>query len=163
MRALKVAVFCCALLLLPAGLAAGAGPQAGRPALHLVQKIYISELGSSDEAARFRLLLEDELSERGFTVVGGAAEADAVLSGALSVSHAGRHGGVTDVAVTVRLHSAGGERLWSINLPKSATIASVFKIRGIRSREPVEYRAEELARELREDWKKSAKGASPGK
>jgi hypothetical protein len=70
---------------------------------------------------------------------------------------------VSDVAVTVRLYSAGGERLWSINLPKSATIASMFKIRGIRSREPVEYRAEELARELREDWKKSARGASPRK
>jgi len=37
--------------------------------------------GTSPEAARFRLLLEDQLFENGFVVVAKREEADAVLSG----------------------------------------------------------------------------------
>ncbi len=160
MRTTKAAALCGALLLLATGLKAGAATKAGQTALHLVEKIYIGEMGSTDEATRFRLLLEDKLTERGFTVVDKAEKADALLSGALSVSPGGAYGR-SDVAVTVRLVSAGGERLWSINLPKPVTFAGAFKVRGLRIREPVEYRADELARELREDWERSARGANP--
>ena len=132
--------------------------QTQAPALHLVQKIHIGELGSSDEAARFRLLLEDKLSQRGFNIADKPEKADAVLSGALSVSPAGVYGGRSDVGVTVRLVSISGERMWSINLPKPVTFGAVFKVRGLKVKEPVEYRAEELAKELREDWERSAKG-----
>ncbi len=162
MRKPFTAVLLSALWLCAAGASAAARAQAGPAALHLVQKIYIGELGASDEAARFRLLLEDELNRRGFAVVDKAEKADAVLSGALSVSPGGVHGGVGgNVAVTVRLVSPGGERLWSINLPKPVTLASAFKVRGLKVREPVEYRAEELAKELREDWERSARAARP--
>ena len=159
MRKLFTAALLLVVSLAAAGAAAETYAQTQTPTLHLVSKIYIGELGSSDEAARFRLLLEDKLSRRGFTVVDKPEKADAVLSGALSVSAAGVHGGMSDVGVTVRLVSISGERLWSINLPKPATFGAFFKIRGMKGKEPVEYRAEELAKELREDWEKSAKAA----
>ena len=156
-------LFPAALFLVLSLAAANAAPetyaQTRSPALHLVQKIYIGDLGSSDEAARFQLLPEDKLSRRGFTVVDKPEKADAVLSGALSVSAAGVYGGMSDVGVTVRLVSISGERLWSINLPKPVTFGAVFKLRGLKVKEPVEYRAEELAKELREDWERSAKAA----
>lgn len=135
-------------------------PPISPTALHLVQKIHIGELGTSDEAARFRLLLEDKLAQQGFTVVDTPEKADAVLSGALSVSTVGIYGGMSDVSVTLRLYTLSGERLWGINLPKPVSLVSAFKLRGsLKVKEPVEYRAEELAKELRRDWEKSARAA----
>src|SRR5437867_8117427 len=86
----------------------------GRPmALHLVQKIYVEDMGTSPEAARFRLLLEDQLSENGFVVVAKREEADAILSGVTSVSQSGFYGGPADISVTARLVSSNGDRLRS--------------------------------------------------
>jgi hypothetical protein len=42
-------------------------------------------MGQSDEAERFRILLGDELTKVGFTVVDNESKADAVLSGVLTV------------------------------------------------------------------------------
>src|SRR2546425_9778335 len=53
--------------------------------LHLVEKIYVGEMGNSDEAARFRLLLEEELAKKDFKVVSKPDAADAILSGVLSL------------------------------------------------------------------------------
>ena len=50
-----------------------------------VRKIYVGDMGDDDEAERFRLLIEEALEREGFTVVGRAEAADAVLTGALSV------------------------------------------------------------------------------
>ena len=158
MRRLLAPALLLSLCLSPSVVSAETHPQTQTiAALHLVQKIYIEELGSTDEAARFRLLLEDKLTQRGFVVVDKPDRADAVLRGALSVSSAGKYGGASDISVTVRLYSSQGERLWSINLPKPATFSSALKVRGFRFKEPVEHRAEELAKELRNDWEKSAK------
>ncbi len=143
----------------PVNIAAQSRSQAQPPALHLVQRIYIGDIGTSDEAKRFRLLVEDKLSQKGFTVVVTPDNADAILSGALSVSTVGFYGGVSDINVTARLISNSGERLWSINLPKPVTFKSVFRDTGLRISEPVEYRADELARNLRANWEKSAKSA----
>lgn len=54
-------------------------------ALNAVRKIHVGSMGETDEAERFRLLFEDELSRKGFTVVDVAEKADAVLTGVLSV------------------------------------------------------------------------------
>ena len=54
-------------------------PQTPVTALHAVQKIYVEDMGVSPEAMRFRLLLEDQLSVNGFTVVAKRNEADAVF------------------------------------------------------------------------------------
>jgi hypothetical protein len=42
-------------------------------------------MGESDEAKRFRLLLEDELSKRGFSITDKEESADAILTGILSL------------------------------------------------------------------------------
>jgi hypothetical protein len=161
MRRLIAAVLLLGLWLIPSSLNAQTSTQTKPNSLYQVKKIYIGDLGSSDEATRFVMLLEDELAERGFTVVGKPAEADALLVGALSVTSptVGIYGGWPDVAVTVRLNTQGGERLWSVNLPKPRSPFSIRVRGGFKYKEIVEYRAEELAKELRGDWEKSARAA----
>src|SRR5262252_6852156 len=84
-------------------------------ALHVVHKIYVEEMGTFPEAVRFRLLLEDQLSRIGLTVVPQREEADAVLSGVVSLASPGEYGGPSDISVTARLNSSDGSRLWSFN------------------------------------------------
>jgi hypothetical protein len=90
-------------------------------------------------------------------VVNSPQNADAVLSGAISVSESGIHGGPADISVTARLISADGGRLWSTNI--GGQISVINPIKALKFREPVEYRAKELAKRLRSDWEKSAKAA----
>jgi hypothetical protein len=143
------------LWLVPFSVPANTYPQAPPTALHLVQKIYVEEMGTSTEAARFRLLLEDQLSEKGFTVVDKTEKADAVLSGVLSVARSGIYGGPADISVTARLISPEGGRLWSANIGGQITILN--PITSLKFKEPVEYRAKELAKKLRGDWERSAR------
>ena len=157
MRRLSVAALLSVLCLPPSSAPARTIPQAKPPALHLVQKIYVEEMGTSAEAARFRLLLEDQLPGKGFTVVDRPEKADAVLGGALSVDESGIFGGDPDVGVTARLTSAGGERLWGYNSGGQITILN--PVSSLKFKEPIEYRAKELAKKLRGDWEKSARGA----
>ena len=157
MRTMKVAALCCALLLLPAALNASASPQAKQTTLHEVQKIYLEEVGTSPEAARFRLLLEEKLTEKGFTVVAEPTRADAILSGALSVSPHGIYRGSSDVGVTVQLKSQAGQRLWIGNFAGRVFILN--PVSSLRFKDIVEYRAKELAKRLRADWEKSARQA----
>ena len=77
MRKLTIALFL-ALGVIAPNVSAKIYSQARTMALHLVQKIYVEDMGTSPEAARFRLLLEDQLSENGFVVVARRLEADAV-------------------------------------------------------------------------------------
>lgn len=138
-----------ALLLSFSGLGAHAVQlQTAQDKLRQVRKIYVGDMGTTDEAARFRLLLQDQLAERGFTVVDEQGDADAVLTGVLSVrvlddgSHA---------HVYVRLETPGGERLWGRDFGQG-------KFRHLLSmKEPVRRRAEDVARTLREDLKKAGR------
>ena len=157
MQTLKVAALFLALWLIPASISANPYPQAKQTSLHLVQKLYLAELGTSAEAARFRLLLEDRLSEKGFTIVDKPEKADAVLSGALSVSSAGVYGGTSDIGVTVQLKSLAGERLWSGNF--AGRIIILRPVASFKFKDVVDYRAKELAKKLRSDWEKSARAA----
>jgi hypothetical protein len=157
MRTLKVAALFLALWLIPSSALAIPYPQARQTFLHLVQKLYLEKLGTSAEAARFRLLLEDKLTEKGFIVVDKPEKADAILSGALSVSSAGIYGGTSDIGVTVQLKSTAGERLWSGNF--AGRIIIMGPIASLKFKDIVDYRAKELAKKLRNDWEKSARAA----
>lgn len=157
MRTLKVTVLFLGLLLISSIISANPYPQAKQTALHLMKKLYLEELGTSAEAARFRLLLEDKLLERGFTVVDKPEQADAILSGALSVSLAGIYGGGSDVGVTAQLKTPGGARLWSGNF--AGQIIILGPIASLKFKDVVEYRAKELAKKLRSEWEKSARAA----
>jgi len=93
-----------------AAAAPDAGDQRARklPELRDVRRIHVGDMGEADEADRFRLLLEEELTRQGFTVVARPEEADAVLSGALSVRVLDDN---TQARVFVKLEDAAGRRL----------------------------------------------------
>ena len=86
-----------------------------------------------------------------------AEQADAVLGGALSVAQSGIYGGPADISVTARLISPDGGRLWSTNI--GGQIIILNPITSLKFKEPVEYRAKELAKKLRGDWEKYARAA----
>ena len=157
MRTLKVAALFFILCLIPSSICANPLNQTKQASLRLVQKIYLEQLGTTAEATRFHLLLEDKLTEKGFTVVDKPEKADAILSGALSVSPVGFYGGTSDVGVTVQLKSPTGERLWSGNF--AGQIYTLGLISSLKFKDVVEYRANDLAKKLRADWEKSARAA----
>ena len=152
MKTLKLVSLFAALCVLAANVHTA---KAQTSALHRVNKIFVEDMGGSPEAQRFRLVLEDELSKRSFQVVNERADADAVLSGVVSVADGDLYGGHRDIGVTVRLTTASGARLWSGNFGGQAYV--VNPIQAIKFNEPISYRAKELAKKLRGDWNKSAK------
>lgn len=119
---------------------------ADRDGLGLVQKIYVGDMGSADEADRFRLLLEEQLTRRGFTIVNGPEMADAILSGALSVRVFDNK---SEARAFVRLSTPAGERIWARDF------GSRLFTNPFRRAEPVKRRAEDVANRLHEDWKKA--------
>jgi hypothetical protein len=117
-----------------------------RERLSLVQKIYVGDMGSADEADRFRMLLEEQLSKKGFTIVDSAERADAILSGALSVRVFDKK---SEARAFVRLTTHGGESIWARDFGNKIFFNPFHRA------EPVKRRAEDIAKRLREDWKKS--------
>jgi hypothetical protein len=154
MRKLTIALFL-ALAVIASNVSAKTYSQARAMALHLVQKIYVEDMGTLPEAARFRLLLEDQLSENGFVVVAKREEADAVLGGAVSLARPGVFGGPADINVTARLNSSDGTRLWSVNT--GGQIVILNPVSSLKFKEPLEYRAKELAKKLNHAREQSAK------
>lgn len=118
-----------------------------QPKLQLIQKIHVGSMGDADEAERFRLLLEEQLAVRGFTVVDKPEAADAVLTGALSVRVQHEK---SRARVYVKLSTPQGERLWGRDF--GSRITSPFN-----RTEPVKLRAKDVADGLREEWEKAAK------
>ena len=117
------------------------------PDLRDVRKIYVGDMGTADEADRFRFLLEEQLRKRGFTVVGSPSEADAVLSGALSVRVFDQK---SEARAFVKLEDAAGRRLWARDFGHKK-----FLVNPLSRQEPTKRRAEEVAKELRRDWEHS--------
>ena len=114
--------------------------------LSLVRKIYVGDMGGADEADRFRLLLEEQLTKKGFTVVERPESAEAILTGALSVRV---FDDKSEARAFVRLTTPAGERVWARDFG-SRLIFNPF-----HRAEPVKRRAEEVANRLREDWRKA--------
>ncbi|HEY9284374.1 MAG TPA: hypothetical protein VIP46_13040 [Pyrinomonadaceae bacterium] len=132
-----------------AATASGSGNERARklPDLRDVRRIHVGDMGTADEADRFRFLLEEQLRKRGFTVVGSAAEADAVLSGALSVRVMDEK---SEARAFVKLEDAAGRRLWARDFGHKQFLVNPFS-----RQEPTKRRAEEVAKELRRDWERS--------
>ena len=114
--------------------------------LTLVHRIYVGDMGRGNEAARFRLLLRDELTEMGFSVVNEPEDADAILKGALSVRV---HNG-SAARVYVALETLNGDRLWAKDFG-NGIIKNLFTLK-----EPVKLRAKDVARALRNACKTPA-------
>jgi len=110
--------------------------------LKSVQKIYVGPMGQSDEAERFRILLGNELSKVGFTVVDSDSKADAILSGILTVRVYAEE---SRARATVSLSNSDGVRLWSKDFEPRVHFGG---------RDTVKLRAEDVAKDLRKDWKR---------
>jgi hypothetical protein len=119
--------------------------EARQQKLGLVQRIYVGGMGRADEASRFRLLLQDQLAEKGFTVVDKPADADAVLKGALSI----RVDDGSEARVYVTLETLNGDRLWARDFG-NGILKGLFTLK-----EPVKLRAQEVASALRNARKKA--------
>jgi hypothetical protein len=117
-----------------------------QPGLHDVHKIYVGDMGHADEAERFRFLVGEELSKKGFTVVERAEEADAILTGALSVRVGDDN---TKARAFVKLQSQAGQRLWARDF------GDRFFTNPFDRKEPTKRRASEIAAELRKEWDRS--------
>lgn len=116
--------------------------------LATVQKIYGGSMGQSDEAARFRLLLVEELQKQHFDVVTEPKMADAELTGVLTV----RVYADTSLArATVSLKTADGHDIWGHDFEPRHTFG--------RTNDTVRLRAEDIAKSLRKDVKKASKKA----
>ncbi|HEX6626152.1 MAG TPA: hypothetical protein VF064_20705 [Pyrinomonadaceae bacterium] len=110
-----------------------------------VEKVHVGDMGADDEADRFRLLLEEQLTKKGFTVVRTEAEADAVLTGVLSVRVYDRK---TEARVFVRLTSRDGAQLWARDFGHKRLRINPFSLQ-----EPTRRRAEEVAEAMRREFK----------
>lgn len=95
--------------LLPAGTRA---QDAGAHKACQVRTIYVTELGGTDEAARFRRALAERLSRK-FKIVQSQEEADAVLTAAVKASGNGRSGEVHFENGALKARS--GDVLWQGN------------------------------------------------
>ena len=78
-----------------------------------VRRIYVAELGGSDEAERFRRELQRQLKRRRFTLAAQADEAEGVLTGKFSFTGSDRDGKI--VFDPAELKDRAGERLWHAN------------------------------------------------
>jgi hypothetical protein len=139
---MKLALFL--LVLIP--VAVPVRSQTSTPSLKSLRKIYVGPMGQSDEAERFRILLGNELTKVGFEVVDNESKADATLSGVLTVRVYSKE---SIAQATMNLTTSGGVHLWGKD----------FEPRVIEPRlhpqdDTVKLRAEEVAKDLRKDWKK---------
>ena len=121
--------------------AANANNLEGQSELSAVRKIHVGSMGDTDESERFRLLLEEQLSGKGFSVVERPEEADGILTGVLSVRV---HDKKTQARVYVKLSTRQGVRLWGKDF--GSRITSPFN-----RTEPVKLRAQDVANALRNE------------
>lgn len=152
MKRMSVQVLLSALVVCLCAAAATARDGADRPRrqtkLGEVRKIYVGDMGRADEAERFRLLVGEELAKRGFNVVDRQEDADAVLSGALSVRVGDDS---TEARAFVKLETQNGVRLWARDFGNRLVYNPFSR------KEPTKRRASEIAKELRDDWGRAGK------
>lgn len=94
----------------PAAVAAGRAQNETADQPCRVRRIYVAELGGSDEAERFRKELRRQLKRRHFSTAERAEGAEAVLTGKFSAAGDDRSGKVSFEGG--ELKDAGGARLW---------------------------------------------------
>ena len=115
MKPFAIAIFSLALLaagpsVAQSGSAVVGSSQIQLVSLHGIHRIYVGSMGQSDEAERFRMLLQDELGRAGFLTADSEQDADAILTGALAVRV---YADESLARATVVLKDRGGARLWS--------------------------------------------------
>jgi len=112
-----------------------------------VQTIYVGSMGQGDEAERFRMLLDEQLSDTGFTPVDDPDAADAIMTGVLTVRV---HAETSQARATIALKS-DGQRIWSGDFQPRRTWKPV--------KDTVRFRAQNIAKDLQKAKKKAKKKA----
>jgi hypothetical protein len=118
--------------------------EAQNAALHKVNRIFVSDMGSGAEPQRFHGLLEDELQRVGFAVSDRSGDADAILTGEFSTE---ANGDRSFARVSVLLKSRDGKRtLWSGDF--------IAQHKGEGHEDVVKTLAITCAERLRKEWEK---------
>lgn len=107
-----------------------------------VQKIYVSEFGTDPRYVNFRFDLEKWLAKKKFTVADKPEDADAVLSGKLSISSGKKYSYLT--FKDAELNTADGQVVWSGNF--DITTKNAF---GWLGRGHIENGAKRIAENVR--------------
>lgn len=138
------------LSLLGGAATAAAGSQkTDQRKLRLVQKIYVAEVGTGDEGARFREVLRQKLAKKGFKVVETEQEADGVLSGTLSLD---KIESGTSARADMVLKSRAGERLWGSHFSEKRV--STF---SLASDKPLSSLGDKVVKALHGEWSEASK------
>ncbi|HEX5706210.1 MAG TPA: hypothetical protein VFX96_02870 [Pyrinomonadaceae bacterium] len=111
-----------------------------------VHKIYVAEFGNDPRHVNFRLFLEKWLSKKKFTVVKKPEDADAVLTGTLSISSGSKHSNLT--FKDAELKTANGGSAWHGNF--DITTKNAF---GWLGRGHIENGAKRIAENIRASCK----------
>ncbi len=111
-----------------------------------VHKIYVAEFGHDPRHVNFRLSLEKWLSKKKFTVANRPADADAVLTGTLSISSGTKYSNLT--FKDAELKTANGE--WSWRRDFDFTTKNAF---GWLGRGHIENGAKRIAENIRASCK----------
>lgn len=114
--------------------------------LKTVKRVHVGSMGQSDEAARFRLILEAQLLKVGFEPQGTPESADATLTGVLIVRV---FADGSTARATVVLKDKDGVRLWGGDFQPKMSLASLKRGYIWQKQDAVDYRAEDIARGLR--------------
>ena len=150
MRILVATTLLWVFLLVPYGISAQTYQDTKQNRLCHIQKVYVGEMGSSDTAERFRLLLKQQLAETGFAVVGKPEKADATLSGVLSLPVNVLYSSEADVSLAIELTTSDGEQIWFANYAN-------FNFSVSDNRDPLKAGARRVADKLLSDCGKPSK------
>ena len=151
MRILATTTLFLVFMLIPYSISAQAKQDIPKVQLSSIQKVYVGGMGSSDTAERFRLLLKQQLSEAGFTLVGKPEKADALIVGILSLPINVLYSSEADVSLVLEATTLDGEQLW---------FANYANFRFSYSRDPLKSGAQRVADKLRTDFGKPEKSSS---
>jgi hypothetical protein len=102
----------------------------------VVQKIYIGSFGQGDDSERLRMLLANELTAAGLTPVTEASDAEATLTGILTVQNFGNR---TEAHVTASLRDTSGQQIWTGDFGSSFHAGN----------DAVNWRAKDIAKSLK--------------
>lgn len=114
--------------------------------LATLKRIHVGAMGQSDEAERFRLLLDEQLNKEGFETTDQPDKAEAVLTGVLAVRVYDEE---SRARVTVVLKNKEGVRLWGGDFQPRFSLKPV--------KDTVKFRAENVAKDLRKACEKARK------
>jgi hypothetical protein len=127
-----------------------------RNEMYLVKRIYVNEMGNSEESPRFRLLLKRKIAAKGFVIVNTPKVADAILTGAIS-AYIARDCDLycRTIEVKLSLKSTTGQILTSAEY-------TTGRDKGFHSKDGVQRTADDFVNSLRKQWDWSLKASRAG-